>query len=77
VSTCVTIDARRYTRAELYASDHRPVRAVFSIDVRSVDAALKRKVATDVRKQFVGTGVLHSNSSSSSSSNINTLAGML
>jgi hypothetical protein len=62
---CVRACVRRYTRAELYASDHRPgmdssqlhvsiidvyfvsfvVRAMFSVECRSVDVALKRKVA--------------------------------
>jgi hypothetical protein len=42
-----------YSRAELKASDHRPVRALFRVGVRYVDERKKRAVSVAVRREIM------------------------
>jgi hypothetical protein len=49
----VNVQLLDYSRAELKASDHRPVRALFRVGVRYVDERKKRAVSVAVRREIM------------------------
>ncbi|TPX50429.1 hypothetical protein SeLEV6574_g00906 [Synchytrium endobioticum] len=48
------VNLLEYDRAELYASDHRPVRGVFDAEVLSIDKARREQLRSDLYKSRFG-----------------------
>jgi hypothetical protein len=48
---CTRIDLETYGRCEMQFSDHRPMRAVFAVDVRSINREVVERLERDLFKQ--------------------------